>query len=161
MVVILMRVAGAGKTTIGRLLARELEWEFHDADELHPAANINKMRRGIPLDDADRQPWLDRVRALVMRALECGSDVVIACSALKRSYRDRIVTDPRRVTVIYLKVDRATALRRLQERTGHYFNVALLPSQFASLEEPPAAIVVDAGAPAAKVVAWIRSALGA
>ncbi len=154
-----MGVAGAGKTTVGRLLARGLGWEFHDADELHPEENIDKMRRGIALTDADRWPWLDRVRALIADILARGANAVIACSALKQSYRDRIVTDPLRVKVVYLKVGATIAARRLQKRTGHYFNSALLPSQFDALEEPDTAIAVDAGAPAETVVAAIRSTL--
>jgi gluconokinase len=161
MVAILMGVAGAGKTTIGRMLARKLGWEFHDADELHPAANIDKMRRGIALSDADREPWLDGVRALVQGSLERGANAVIACSALKQSYRDKIVTDPSRVKIVYLKLNPATAARRVQERAGHYFKAALLPSQFDALEEPRDAIVVDASARAEAVVASIRRALGA
>ncbi len=159
MVVILMGVTGAGKTTVGAMLASALGWEFHDADQLHPRANIEKMSRGIALTDQDRAPWLAAVRALVERFLADGAGAVIACSALKQSYREQIVADPAQVKIVYLKVDPATIAARLQERTGHFMNPALMQSQFDTLEEPHDAITVDATKPPEQIVATIRAAL--
>ncbi|HEY6419627.1 MAG TPA: gluconokinase [Candidatus Binataceae bacterium] len=159
MVVIVMGVTGAGKTTVGTMLARMLGWEFHDADQLHPRANVEKMSRGIALTDQDRAPWLAAVRALIEECLAGGRDAVVACSALKESYRELIVADPARVKIVYLKIDPATVAKRLQERTGHFMNPALMQSQFDTLEEPRDAIIVDATEPPPKVVASIRAAL--
>jgi gluconokinase len=128
---VVMGVSGCGKSTIGRALADRLDISFIDGDDLHPASNIEKMRRGEPLDDADRAPWLDRVGA----RLEPGT--VIACSALKRIYRDRIrriAGGP--VVFVYLRGSRETLARRMSERKGHFMPYALLESQLATLEEP-------------------------
>ena len=135
MIVIVCGVSGAGKTTIGRLLAQELAWEFYDADDFHPAANIEKMKAGIPLTDEDRWPWLDRLRQLVKRCLAAHENAVVACSALKRAYRDRLrVTEEMRF--VFLHASRAHVAEHLQGRRGHFMPAALLDSQFTDLEEP-------------------------
>src|SRR5919206_643957 len=102
MVVVLMGVAGSGKTTIGRLLADDLGWKFYDADDFHPPANVEKMARGVPLEDADRLPWLEALRDLIRGCLERGEGAVLACSALKESYREYLLVDER-VKLVYLK----------------------------------------------------------
>ncbi|HEY1268182.1 MAG TPA: gluconokinase [Candidatus Binatia bacterium] len=158
MVVIILGVAGAGKTTVGALLARELGWRFHDADTLHPAANVDKMRRGEPLGDADRAPWLAAVRAIIENALARGEHAVVACSALKESYRAILRAGPG-VLFVYLKIDPALAKERLARRTGHFMNPILMQSQFDALEEPPSALVVDASAPPAAIIKTIRDSL--
>lgn len=137
--IIVMGVAGAGKTTLAKALAERLDGSFLDADELHPAANVDKMRQGIPLHDGDRMPWLD---AVANHAVEHRGKppLVIACSTLKRAYRARLMR-PKPVFV-YLRGDRAAIEDRLRQRTGHYFNPKLADSQFDDLEEPDDAIVV-------------------
>jgi gluconokinase len=160
MVVIVMGVTGAGKTTVGRALAGALGWEFHDGDELHSEENKRKMHLGIALDDVDRAPWLSAIRKLIQGMLREGRSGVVACSALKQSYRDEIVVDPDSVKVVYLKGSKEVIAERLRGRTGHFMNPDLLQSQIDTLEEPRDAIVVDiSGAPEA-IVSEIRSRIG-
>ena len=161
MVVIVMGVTGAGKTTIGRRLAASLGWEFHDGDELHTEASKRKMHRGIALDDADRAPWLSAIRKLIEAMLSEGRNGVVACSALKQSYRDEIVVDPNSVKVVYLKGSEELIAERLRNRVGHFMNPALLQSQFDTLEPPRDAIVVDVSAAPRAIVDEIRARLGA
>src|ERR1700691_3079621 len=156
MVVIVMGVAGAGKTTVGRALAAALGWEFHDGDELHSEQNKRKMHRGIALDDADRAPWLSALRKLIETMLSDGRDGVVACSALKQSYRDELVVEPDAVKVVYLKGAKSVIEQRLRNRTGHFMNPDLLQSQFDTLEEPRDAIVVDAAAVPGAIVDEIK-----
>lgn len=133
---LVMGVSGAGKTTLAEALARRLGAAFVDADDLHPPANRVKMSAGRPLDDADRAPWLDAVAGVIGGWARDGVSGVVACSALKRSYRDRLRrADPGLVTV-FLDVDEAELKRRLAERRGHFFPPALLVSQLANLEPP-------------------------
>ncbi len=160
MVVVLMGVSGSGKTTVGRMLACALNWEFLDGDELHPAANRAKMQRGIALTDADRLPWLQRVRELIEESIRRGTNAVVACSALKKSYRDIIVVDPAQVPVVYLKGSSQLIARRLANRTGHFMPATLLPSQFEALEEPADAISVDVALTPEQLVSAIRTRLG-
>lgn len=157
-VVVMMGVAGSGKTTIGRHLAEELGWSFYDADDFHPAANVDKMSRGIPLDDADRLPWLQVLRELIQGCLERGESAVLACSALKASYREHLLADER-VKLVYLKGDHALILERLRRRKGHYMKPEMLASQFAALEEPDPISHHDISLPPGDVVRTIRDRL--
>ena len=135
MIVIIFGVSGAGKTTVGKLLSRELGWDFIEADDFHPLTNINKMRSGHPLTDEDRWPWLERLRQQIERSLDAGENAVLACSALKRAYRDRLrVSDE--VKFVFLRGDYVLVERQLRNRHGHFMNRPLLRSQFADLEEP-------------------------
>jgi carbohydrate kinase (thermoresistant glucokinase family) len=136
MVVIVMGVSGSGKTTIGRLLAAELGWSFLEGDDFHPRANVEKMAAGLPLDDADRLPWLHALRDLVDRCLATGENAVLACSALRRSYRQILGTDRPEVSLVHLQGSFAQIDRRLAARQGHFMPRALLASQIAALEEP-------------------------
>jgi gluconokinase len=141
--VIVMGVTGSGKTTVGRLLAERMNWSFFDADDFHPPANVEKMRRGQPLDDADRLPWLEKLHALMDDELQAGRSLVLACSALRQRYRDTLVSSASQVLFLYLRISPETARTRLEARGGHYMPAALVPSQFEALEEPEQAIVVD------------------
>jgi gluconokinase len=134
-IVIVFGVSGAGKTTIGKLLAQELGWRFYEADDFHSQTNINKMRSGIPLTNDDRSPWLESLRQLIRRSLEAGENAVLACSALKRAYREQLrVSDE--VKFVFLHGDYALIEKQLRQRRGHFMNPELLRSQFADLEEP-------------------------
>jgi gluconokinase len=136
-VLICMGVSGAGKTTVARLIDETLGWPFQEGDELHSAANVEKMKHKIPLTDADRWPWLDRCRDWIDGRLADDGRGVITCSALKRVYRDRLIADRRaQVRILYLRASRETLLARLEQRRGHYMPVDLLDSQLATLEEP-------------------------
>jgi carbohydrate kinase (thermoresistant glucokinase family) len=157
-IVLLMGVSGCGKTTVGQALARELGWRFLDADDFHPDANVAKMAQGIALTDEDRWPWFDRIVAEMRRVSALGEHAVVACSALKQAYRDRLAAGGD-VRVVYLKGDAATIEPRLARRSGHFMPLSLLPSQFATLEEPVDAIVVDIREPVAAQVAAITRAL--
>ncbi len=126
---------GNGKTTIGKLLAQEVGWRFYEADDFHSQANINKMRRGIPLTDEDRSPWLEILRQLIERSLEAGENAVLACSALKRRYRERLHVSGE-VKFVFLRGDCALIEKQLRQRRGHFMNPELLPTQVADLEEP-------------------------
>lgn len=156
-----MGVAGSGKTSVGVAMARELGWDFVDSDLLHPAGNISRMRDGHALDDIDRAPWLNRIRRLTEGLLEQGRPSIIACSALKRSYRTAINPDPDRVRFVYLKGPLAVLQVRLERRAGHFFNPNLLPSQFETLEEPEESetLIVNADQPVEEIVKAIRHAL--
>jgi len=161
MVVLLMGVSGSGKTTIGTLLAHDLGWEFFDADDFHPAANVAKMRRGEPLSDADRDGWLDSLCALIDQLLREHRPAVLACSALRGTYRDRLRAGRTEVAVVYLHGDEALIRARMEKRQGHFMTSALLASQFATLEEPhDAQYVVDIDATPATIVERIRTGLG-
>lgn len=161
--VVIMGVAGSGKTAVGTALAVALGWRFVDGDDHHSATSIAKMARGEPLDDADRWPWLDRLHALIKGALaRGGSDrLVLACSALKASYRARLAgNEPRgRVRFVYLAGTPELFRARLAKRTGHFMKPGMLDSQLAALEVPTDAITVDAAQPVSVLVARIRSVL--
>jgi gluconokinase len=155
-IVVLMGVCGCGKSTVGTMLAAALRWPFLDADDFHPPANVAKMRSGIPLSDDDRWPWLDRLAAEMSSIDSRGEHAVLACSALKQVYRDRLATAGD-VRFVYLKGDAATIEPRLAARAGHYMPAALLASQLATLEEPSDAVVVDIREPVdAQAAAIVR-----
>ena len=143
MIVILMGVSGAGKTTIGQVLSEKLGWPLFDADEFHSPASIEKMRNGIPLEDADRWPWLDRMNAMLVEKEGRGDSVLLACSALKQVYRDRLAKGTVDLRWIYLKGSFDLIRKRLEARKGHYMKAGLLESQFATLEEPGSAFDID------------------
>jgi gluconokinase len=153
-----MGVEGSGKTTVGRLLAEELGWRFVDADDFHSATNKEKMSRGIPLDDADRGPWLRAIHDFVAGQVEEGQNLVLACSALKQSYREQLGKGLE-MKVVYLKGSFELFYSRLQTRQAHFARESLLASQFESLEEPADAITIDAAFPETEIVRQIKSAL--
>jgi len=167
MILIVAGVSGSGKTTVGSMLAERLHWRFADADDFHPAANIAKMRAGIPLTDADRWPWLRAVAAWMDERIAQGESAVVACSMLKRSYRDLLLGGRPDVRLIFLAVDRERLARRLAARHGHFFPAQLLNSQLDALEplqpDEPGVTVVEAGDPAdtvAAIIAMIRPGEG-
>jgi gluconokinase len=161
--VILAGVSGSGKTTVGRLLADRLGWPFADADSFHPAANVAKMAAGIPLTDDDRWPWLTAIRAWIDERIAAGGSGVVACSALKRRYRDFLLDGRPEARLVFLDVSREEGLARLQARRGHFFPARLLDSQFGDLEPPePAegALVLTAGQSPDALVTAIITGLG-
>jgi gluconokinase len=135
-VLIVMGVSGCGKSTVGTLVSRQLQWEFSDADWLHPPANVDKMHRGIPLTDEDRLPWLGKIAAWIDTRRRSDGGGVITCSALKRRYRDILVGGRDGVRLVYLKGDEQLIARRLATRHEHFMPASLLRSQFEALEEP-------------------------
>ena len=139
-----MGVAGSGKTAVGKGVAARLNWLFLDADDFHPAANIEKMKHGIPLNDQDRIPWLRALRDELRRLLAEGRSVILACSALKESYRKLLSDDVAPMSFVLLDVDQETIRERLQHRSAHFFPKELMNSQFAALEKPKDAIIIDA-----------------
>ncbi len=153
-----MGVSGSGKTTVGRAVAEALGWRFLEGDDYHPPASVAKMAAGTPLTDADRWPWLDRLRDELKAIAARGEHAVLACSALKEAYRARLA-QARGVRFVYLKADRATIAARLAARAGHYMPATLLDSQFATLEEPRDALVIDVALPLPTQVERIRVAL--
>jgi gluconokinase len=159
MVILIMGVAGSGKTTVGRALASSLGWSFRDADEFHPPANIAKMSAGQPLTDTDRAPWLAAIRAHLDQKLARGENAVVTCSALKESYRAQLVTDPTRVKLVHLGGDPALLAARIASRTDHFMKPEMLASQLAALETPRDALHIDIAAAPEKIVAEIRQAL--
>jgi gluconokinase len=160
LVILLMGVAGSGKTTIGRMLAAQLGWPFRDADEFHPPANVEKMSHGIPLTDRDREPWLAAIHRYIDETLARGRRAVVTCSALKEHYRQIIVPDPARVKLVYLAGDSALVSERLRTREGHFMKAGMVSSQFADLEPPRDALTVDVAQSPEAIVTEIRKGLG-
>jgi len=158
MIVLIMGVEGAGKTVIGKLLARRLGWEFVDADDFHSQANKQKLRDGIPLTDADREPWLKAMHERMSGWVTQKRNVVLACSALKRKYRDMLSVGPE-MRVVYLKGSYQLISERLEKRTGHFVSPSLLTSQFEALEEPEDSLTVDVSATPEEMVESIVSEL--
>jgi gluconokinase len=162
MIVLVGGVAGSGKTTVGALLASRLRWPFADADGFHPAANIAKMRSGVPLTDADRELWLAGITAWMDERIAAGESAVAGCSALKRRYRDQLLAG-RAAWLAFLEITRELAHARLAARHGHFFTVKLMDSQFAELEPPqdePRVIVLDAADPPDQLAGEIVQRLG-
>ena len=158
MIILLMGVSGAGKTTIGKLLAETLNWEFSDADNFHTATNIEKMRLGIPLNDADRKLWLEDLQTAIKNWLQENKNVVLACSALKTSYRQMLIIDSC-IQLVYLKGSFDVIENRLKARQNHFMTEKLLKSQFHDLEEPDNCICVDVSEPPEVILKKIITAL--
>lgn len=158
-VIVLMGVAGSGKTTIGRQLAATLGWPFRDADEFHPATNVAKMAAGIPLSDEDRKPWLAQIRDYIDEKLDRHESAIVTCSALREAYRQVLTQGRPEVKLVYLAGDYDLILERLGQRTGHFMKPAMLQSQFSTLEVPHGALTVDIRQSPAAIVAAIRNAL--
>ena len=162
-----MGPAGSGKTTVGRRLAESLGWPYHEGDAYHPPENVALMRAGVALGDAERAPWLAALAAVIARALAAGEGAVLACSALRREYRERLVppgTPWGAVQFVFLRGERELLAARLAARRGHYFAPTLLESQLAALEppgtgEPAPVLTLDASAAPVRLVAAIRAAL--
>jgi gluconokinase len=160
-IIIIFGVSGSGKTTIGKLLAQELRWQFIEADDFHPASNIQKMRSGRPLIDEDRWPWLDCLRKQIEQLLAAGESAVLACSALKRAYRDRLRVSEE-IKFVFLRGDYAVVEKQLRSRRRHFMNPDLLQSQFDDLEEPQAdeqALTVALGRTPEEIVEEIEAKL--
>ncbi len=158
MIVIVMGVVGAGKTTVGKLLAAQLGWEFADADDFHPQSNVEKIHHGIALTDEDREPWLEHLKEAIVRWIDERKSVVLACSALKRAYRAKLLLGPQ-VRFVYLKGRAALIADRLRSREGHFAGESILASQLADLEEPEAAITVEIVDTPQHIVEELRKAL--
>ncbi len=165
MIVVVAGVAGSGKSTVGQLLAQRLGWQFEDGDSLHPAANIAKMRSGLPLTDADREPWLAALRSWMDAVHTSGQSGVLACSALRRHFREQLLGGRDDAVMVFLAITEQQCLSRLRARRGHFFGEPLLASQFAILEPPDPAerqvypIATDDGPPS-ELVAEIIKLLG-
>jgi len=163
-ILVLMGVSGCGKTTVGEMLAECLGWRFLEGDDLHPPANIAKMKSGTPLDDADRKPWLEAIAARIDQWRAQEAQGVVACSALKRAYRDILIGDRDDVGLVFLNGSKELIAARLAARSDHFMPPGLLDSQFATLQPPgpdehPITIAIDA--PAAELVTRILAALAA
>ncbi|PYS94256.1 MAG: gluconate kinase [Acidobacteria bacterium] len=158
MVIVLMGVAGSGKTTIGRGLATALGWRFDDADDYHPRTNVEKMSRGVPLNDDDRRPWLQALHDLIADSLARGENAVLACSALKESYRAYLLFDER-VKLVYLKGEHELIAARLKQRSDHFMKPQMLDSQFATLEEPTQGLHIDVALSPEEIIQTIRGRL--
>jgi gluconokinase len=150
--VIVMGVAGSGKTTIGQALAQQLGWDFYDADAFHPAENITKMASGIPLDDSDRAPWLASLQVLIAASLKENRPAVLACSALKEGYRQKLFEGNKDVLIVYLRGSYDLIWSRISARRDHYMKPQMLKSQFEVLEEPTDVFTIDISLSVEKIV---------
>lgn len=155
-----MGVSGSGKSTIGKLLADALNWEFQDADNFHSTANIEKMRLGIPLNDTDRKPWLKDLQTAIAVWLQQNTNVVLACSALKADYRQYLLLDSDRIQLVYLQGSLNLLQQRLLGRQNHFMSEKLLNSQLETLEEPDDAICVDISEPPQLIVENLKTVIG-
>ncbi len=160
MVIIVMGVSGSGKTTIGQRLAQDLNWPFYDADNFHPQANVEKMSRGIPLNDIDRAPWIMALQRLIGDCIREGRSAILACSALKQIHRDPLMKNLHETRLVYLKGDYDLLRKRMDERQHHFMKADLLRSQFEALEEPCGAVVVDVSLEMDTTVRQIKKELG-
>lgn len=159
MVIVLMGVSGSGKTTVGRLLARELGWAFYEGDDFHSPSNVAKMKRGVALTDDDRKNWLKGLHQVIEGIIEKHQNGVLACSALKRSYRGQLAQSGADMHFVYLKGNFEDIEKRLEQRKGHFANEELLPSQFDDLEEPRDALTADTSRKPSEIVSFIRAHL--
>jgi gluconokinase len=157
--VILMGVSGSGKTTIGRLLTAQLGWDYIEGDDYHPPENIQKMAGGIPLNDSDRQPWLEKLHDILRAHARTQQPVVLACSALKRRYRQTLAAGLPEVHFVYLKGNNALIARRLAGCPRHYMKAGMLASQFEALQEPEDALTVDITQSPQEICRHIREVL--
>jgi gluconokinase len=155
-----MGVAGSGKSTVGSLLARRLGWRFIEADDYHSRSEIEHMHAGQPLSDEERQPWLAKLRQVLVDCVARHENAVLACSALKESYRRELTVDADTVRLVYLKGDPAVIRQRLQRRVGHFARENLLASQYAALEEPGQALTIDIDDAPEQIAQRISDGLG-
>jgi gluconokinase len=160
MVIVVMGVTASGKSTLAQALSRALGWPIYEGDDFHPPENVEKMRRGMPLDDRDRAPWLDALHGVIRKTLEAGQHAIITCSALRKAYRERLHRGLTRVHFIHLAVPKDALQERLRERTNHFMPPSLLDSQLATLEPPTEALWVEGNQPPETIVLRIREALG-
>lgn len=160
MVIIVMGISGTGKTATGSALARAAGWTFLEGDDYHPPGNIEKMRHGQPLNDADRAPWLEHLRKLIVEQLEQDKNAVLACSALKHEYRQLLQVNADQVHFVFLKGDFDLIHRRLMKRHGHFMTADMLASQFEALEPPRDVFTLDIAEPVPSLVAKIRQQFG-
>ena len=159
MVIILMGVSGAGKTTVGQLLAQDLGWPFFEGDDFHPRSNVVKMAQGIALTDADRWPWHDSIRERIGTRVSSSQNAVIACSALRQTYREHLLEGIRETVLVYLKGNYSLISSRLAQRQDHFMNADLLDSQFHTLEEPEGVITIEAVLEPQEIVDAVKQAL--
>ena len=160
MIILIMGVAGSGKTTIGRLLAQELQWPYFEADDFHPAANKEKMGRGVPLDDNDREPWLAAIRQAIDECVAQHRSAVFSCSALKEIYRHQLTAGRKEIRLVFLTGSRDLLRERLEGRAGHYMKTGMLDSQLAILEPPADALTLEVNQQPGELVQEIRRHLG-
>ena len=149
---VIMGVSGSGKTTVGKALSIHLDWPFYDGDAFHPARNIEKMSKGIPLTDEDRQPWLERLNKLMKEHLDKNTSLIVACSALKKSYREILKKDLETIQFIFLEGSFDLIMKRMEGREGHFMKAEMLQSQFDTLEKPDDAFIISIDQSVEKIV---------